>query len=204
MSFIKDFIPCDVKNYADKLVKRRKIKSVIVFFSIILICAVICVFYWDVFIKAKIGALLFTGMMSVIIAMFVSKFPWTFKNKSIVGIITDISAKEECDTEYLYTRKGAPYNKINKQILHIDSLDGKKQFVKEISADKEKTFRMSTAYNIGDAVLYLDGTNYFFVFPKDEKSNRTCVICGFSNMFEDESCARCSCTLIKGSKQDLL
>ena len=80
--------------------------------------------------------------------------------------------------------------------LSIEQPDGKLIYKKAYSG-KARLQQNINAYNEGDLVFHLYGTNTVVVLPDANDSSVHCSVCGSSNNIENDQCRDCGHSLIK-------
>ena len=199
---INEMIPSDVVEYAKRRVKHRRIRCIALFSSVLVIATIIAASYWEDIVNAELNNLMFFVVSVFVAGALISKFPFPLFNKSIYGKITNIDVTDALDNEYVYAGNSRPVplprkRFVDKQLLHVDSYTKNKEYVLKTHSDKKHKFRLSSAYNVGDDIICLDGTDYAFKVPNNENDKRICVICGHENAFSADVCTACSYALIK-------
>ena len=116
-----------------------------------------------------------------------STYYGTVKKVDIVTT-TDNDSSVKPTREHLYLK--------NTIYLSIEQPDGKLIYKKAYSG-KARLQQNINAYNEGDLVFHLYGTNTVVVLPDANDSSVHCSVCGSSNNIENDQCRDCGHSLIK-------
>ena len=80
--------------------------------------------------------------------------------------------------------------------LSVEQPNGKLIYKKAYSG-KARLQQNINAYNEGDLVFHLYGTNTVVVLPEANDGSVHCSVCGFSNNISNDKCRDCGYSLIK-------
>ena len=116
-----------------------------------------------------------------------STYYGTIKKVDIVTT-TDNDSSVKPTREHLYLK--------NTIYLSIEQPDGKLIYKKAYSG-KARLQQNINAYNEGDLVFHLYGTNHVVVLPDANDSSVHCSVCGSSNNIENNKCRDCGFSLVK-------
>ena len=116
-----------------------------------------------------------------------STYYGTVKKVDIVTT-TDNDSSVKPTREYLYLK--------NTIYLSVEQPNGKLIYKKAYSG-KARLQQNINAYNEGDLVFHLYGTNNVVVLPDANDSSVNCSVCGSSNSIENDKCRNCGHSLIK-------
>ena len=116
-----------------------------------------------------------------------STYCGTVKKVDIVTT-TDNDSSVKPAREYSYLK--------NTIYLSIEKPNGKLIY-KKVYSGKARLQQNINAYNEGDLVFHLYGTNHVVVLPDDKDSSVHCSVCGSSNSIKNDQCRNCGHSLIK-------
>ena len=122
--------------------------------------------------------------------LFDSTYYGTVKKVDIVTT-TDNDSSIKPTIEHLYLK--------NTVYLSIERPDGKLIYKKAYSG-KARLQQNINAYNEGDVVFHLYGTNTVVVLPNATNTTIGCCICGDGNEITNQTCRSCGYSLIKAVK----
>ena len=186
-------LPKDLQKYCRKRILKRAIPCMIlisIFATILALCGNIIfgtdnkAFQTSCYIVIMLIPFVITGVPHKLID---STYYGTVKKVDIVTTMDNDSAVKPT-REHLYLK--------NTIYLSVEQPDGKLIYKKAYS-EKARLQQNINAYNEGDRVFHLYGTNHVVVLPDANDSSVHCSVCGSSNYIADDKCRDCGHSLIK-------
>ena len=198
-----------------KYVKKKVIRCIVLFVLLVCVTVAISILTWDYF-AARTPMAFHIGVIFWInvIPFFVAKFPWALIDKSWCGEVVEVTVEEEKGTVKIAVGR---YWLYVKHVIYLDvKLENGKHKriaiqdfgskINDIGARyNQVSFAIPNAgdvtkhlddYSIGDRVYHFYGLKHYYV-EKKNLALTECVVCGFKNKEENDTCVNCGHSLIK-------
>lgn len=186
-------LPKDLQIYCRKRILKRVIPCIILIFAF----ATVLILWGNVIFNTNNKTFRISCYIVVMLIPFVitgvphklidSTYYGTVKKIDIVTT-TDNDSSVKPTREHLYLK--------NTIYLSIEQPDGKLIYKKAYSG-KARLQQNINAYNEGNLVFHLYGTNAVVVLPDTNDRSVHCSVCGSSNDIENDQCRDCGHSLIK-------
>lgn len=188
-------IPDEIK----KAIRQKKVRRVVLFLVTVLLMAVVIIMFEKSAssFSEKLSALKYVFYAVLLISsVFISKVYRIFTDTDYCGVVKKVKVKTVTDNKS--AAKPTWEQMYRKNIIYLTIEDEAGKTFRKKAAETPLTPKSdSEAYNVGDTVLHLHGTDITVVLPTAADTRCHCAMCGGSNDKMSDICEHCGFPLIK-------